>query len=150
MVSQRRSTNLAVDERQLSLLIAAPKKVSATPDLEYIKTLPNFRRAVRYSISLADLEPKQVYEPMGMDKAIFSRIDNGGMSFPADDILKLREITGNNAPLLWLNHQEGIDIRNLPRLLDDKDREIKELKEELAEKNKALSVAVQLISGKVP
>jgi hypothetical protein len=145
MVSQRHSTSLLTDENQLPLIPSASRKNSAPPDVDYLKTLPSFRRVVRYSISLADLEPKQVYEPMDMDKAIWSRIENGGMSFPADDILKLRSITGNCAPLLWLNHQEGIDIRNLPRLRDDKDRRIAELEAQLAQERHNAQVIAQFV-----
>jgi hypothetical protein len=143
MVSQRQSSISTADDRQLTLLPS--RKESAVPDVEYLKALPNFRRAVRYSISLADLEPKQVYEPLEMDKAIWSRIDNGGMSFPADDIYKLRQTTGNNAPLLWLAHQDGIDIRNLPRLRDDKDRRIAELETQLAQERHDKEVIARFV-----
>jgi hypothetical protein len=143
MVSHRQST-VSPEVAQLPLL-PTRRTISAAPDVEYLRALPNFRRVVRYSISLADLEPKQVYEPLEMDKAIWSRIDNGGMSFPADEIGKLRKITGNNAPLLWLNHQDGIDIRNLPLLRDDKDRQIAELKEQLAQAQRDMDVVAKFV-----
>lgn len=142
MVSQRQSSSLET-VAQLELL-ASPKQ-SAAPDIEYIKGLPSFRRVVRYSVSLADMEPKQVYDPLEMDKAIWSRIENGGMSYPADEIGKLRKITGNNAPLLWLNHQDGYDIRNLPRLRDDKDRRIAELETQLAQERRDKEVIAKFV-----
>lgn len=146
MVSQRQSSSLQ-PVAQLELL-AAPKQ-SAAPDIEYLKGLPSFRRVVRYSVSLADMEPKQVFEPLEMDKAIWSRIENGGMSFPADDIGKFRKITGNNAPLLWLNHQDGYDIRNLPRLRDDKDRRITELETQLAQERHDKEVIARFVREQI-
>lgn len=129
MAGQRQST-ISADVEQLSLL---PAKRTAPPvDLNYIKTLTNFRRAIRYSVSLPDLEPKEVYDPLDMDKSIWSRIENGGMSFPADQILALAKITQNKAPFLWLAHQFGFDIERLPLLRDDKDRRIAQLEADLA------------------
>lgn len=130
-VDQRRSTNLT-DVEQLDLLDSRPKKPCPPVDLDYLLPLPSLRRAIRYSVSLRDLEPKQVFEPLGMDKAVWSRIENGGMSFPADELLKFQIVTENDAPLLWLMHQAGYDVRQLRRLRDDKDRRITELEAELA------------------
>lgn len=137
MASQRQST-ISTDVEQLDLLTARPRKEPPPVDLDYLLMLPTLRRAIRYSVSLPDLEPKQVYEPLEMDKAFWSRIENGGMSFPADELGKLAKITGNDAPLYWLIHQAGYDVRQLRKLRDDKDRRIAdleaELKQERAEK----------------
>lgn len=142
MVSQRQSTVL----REVEQLTLLPVRKACPPaDLEYIKTLPNFRRAVRYSISLADLEPKQVYEPMEMDKAIWSRIDNGGMSFPADEIGKLSKITQNDAPLLWLNHNAGYDIGQMVRQKSAVEVENERLRKENEELRKERDVIVRFI-----
>lgn len=110
MVSQRQST-FSTDVAQLELL--PTRKVGTVVDKAYVLGLPTLRRAIRYSVSLADLEPKQVYEPLDMDKAIWSRIENGGMSFPADQLGRLAEITRNEAPLTWLAHQSGFELRPL-------------------------------------
>lgn len=56
---------------------------------------------------------------MEMDKAIWSRIENGGMSFPADEITKLADITGNNAPLIWLAQAQGFELRPLKSELQE-------------------------------
>jgi hypothetical protein len=109
-VDQRQSTMSSDgDDPQLPLL--ETRKTCPPVDRAYLLALPNLRRAIRYSVSLADLEPKQVYDPLGMDKAIWSRIENGSMSFPADDLAKLALITGNDAPLMWLANARGYDLR---------------------------------------
>lgn len=126
---QRQSTRLT-DVEQLSLIPA--RALPKAPELPYLIALPNFRRAVRYSMSLADLEPKQVYDPLGKDKATWSRIEGGDMGFPADLILPFQAVTNNHAPLLWLAHQAGYDITAMPKLQDDKDKRIADLEKRLA------------------
>lgn len=139
---QRTSTKLSEGE-QLTLLPqrSAPK----SPDLAYVISLPSFRRAVRYSMSLADLEPKQVYDPLGKDKATWSRIEGGDMGFPADLILPFQSITQNDSPLLWLCHQAGYDIAALRKRQDDKDRRIAELEAELAKEREEKAVIAKFV-----
>lgn len=95
------------------------RKVAPPIDKAYLLTLPSLRRAIRYSVSLPDLDPKQVYEPLDMDKAIWSRIENGGMSFPADQLLTLADVTHNDAPLAWLAHRRGYELRPLKSELQE-------------------------------
>lgn len=126
---QRTSTKSDKVE-QLNLL---PQRSSPKPpDEVYLAALPSFRRAVRYSMSLADLEAKQIYEPLGKDKATWSRIESGDMGFPADLILPFQSLVQNSAPLLWLLHQDGWDITSMRKRQDDKDKRIAELEQQLA------------------
>lgn len=106
----QRSTNDLSASAQLDLLSDGPAKPSAPVDVAYLLGLGSLRRVIRYSLSLRDLEPKQVYQKLGKDAAAWSRIENGGISFPADDIPKLLKITGNDAALRWLAHECGYDI----------------------------------------
>src|SRR6478735_3288319 len=120
---------------QLELLPAkAPKKPSAPVDKRYLFGLPNLRRAIRYSASLRDLEAKQIYEPLGKDQAVWSRIENGGMSFPADQLLDLANICDNHAPLMWLAYRAGYELQplrsDLERQVEAKDAEIAELRKQ--------------------
>jgi hypothetical protein len=97
----------------------ASRKQCPPVDKTYLLSLPSFRRALRYSLSLADLEPKQVYEPLEMDKATWSRIENGLQAFPPDLLWKLATITGNEAPLMWLAHSRGYELRPLKSALEE-------------------------------
>jgi hypothetical protein len=107
--------------------------------------LPNLRRAIRYSMSLADLEPKQVYEPLGKDKAVWSRIENGDMSFPADDLVKFCQIVGNDAAILFLAHSAGYDIGSMRKTQDDKDKRIAELEDKLRESELEKAVIAKFV-----
>lgn len=130
MDPQHKSTALRSVE-QLSLLPA--RKASPQPDVAYLMGLTSLRRAIRYSMSIADLEPKQVYGPLEKDKATWSRIESGDMSFPADDLPKLCQVIGNDAAVLWLAHATGFDLASMRKLQDDKDRRIADLEQQLAE-----------------
>lgn len=142
MVNQRRSTTSAEVE-QLSLIPF--RKPCPPPDLAYLMSLPNFRRAMRYAMSLADMEPKQVYGPLGKDKATWSRIENGDMSFPADDLLHFCEVVGNDAALMWLNCSAGYDITTMRKTLDDKDKRIEQLEAQLAAANQEKEIIAKFI-----
>jgi hypothetical protein len=142
MDTQRTSTKSDKVE-QLQLL---PHRASAkSPDLSYLLSLPNLRRVVRYSMSLADLEPKQVYEPLGKDKATWSRIEGGDMGFPADLLVPFQSITNNSAPVLWLAHQDGWDVTTMRKRQDDKDKRIAELEAQLEEANRDRAVIAKFI-----
>lgn len=115
--SQRVSTNSRPVE-QLDFLTA--RKACPPVDKPYLLGLPNFRRALRYAVSLADLEPKQIYEPLGMDKATWSRIENGLQAFPPEQFDALAQLTGNDAPLMWLAHNRGYELRPLKSELQER------------------------------
>ncbi len=114
--SQRRSTS-STDVEQLDLI--PRRKPSAAVDREHVRRRPSLRRAINYSLSLADMDPKEAYGPLEMDKAIWSRITNGGMSFPADDLPKLKAVTGNEAAIYWLAVASGFDLRPLRNELEE-------------------------------
>jgi hypothetical protein len=114
--SQRLATS-STDVAQLELIPS--RKPSAAIDKDHIRRLPSLRRAINYSLSLADMDPKEAYGPLEMDKAIWSRIANGGMSFPADALPKLKAVTGNEAAIYWLATACGYDLRPLRTELED-------------------------------
>jgi len=109
-VAQQSST-MSQDVEQLDLLTAAPRRKPSNPvDVAYLRTLPTLRRAVAYSLSLADMDPKEAYLPLQMDKATWSRIINGGQEVPASLLKPLRHLTGNRAPQMWLAYDDGCEL----------------------------------------
>lgn len=124
---------------QLDLLSEKQPKPSAPVDEAYLFALPSLRRAIRYSMSLRDLEPKQVYDKLGKDAAAWSRIENGGISFPADDVAKFIKITGNDALLRWLAFHCGYSIAPLRSELEEQLAAANE-RAEAAERDLAMAV----------
>lgn len=105
---------------QLSLLgLESRAKPSAPVDRRYLFGLPTLRRAVAYSLSLADMDPKEAYGPLAMDKSTWSRIINGGQEVPAGLLKPLRTLTGNDAAQLWIAHDWGCELRPLRTELEE-------------------------------
>lgn len=116
-----------VSGRQLPLL-DAPRGVTPVIDIPYVRALPTFRRAMRYQWSVAGLEPKDVYDPLGHDKATWSKIDSGTMSFQADKIETFCRVTRNIAVIEWLAFRAGMELKPLR---SDLERENADLREQL-------------------
>ena len=145
---QRSSTKLSTVE-QLQL-IAAPKPVSRPVSFDRIYALTDTHDALSYACELARKSPKQIHPDMECDKTTWSRIVNGEWDLDGRDIPRFNKVVGNNAYLMYLNHLDGIDLHSIRQTMDDKDRRIFELEKKLAEKDYALEVATQLVSGRVP
>lgn len=140
--SQRVSSN----SRPVAQLELLPTRKPCPPvDKTYVLSLTSFRRALRYSLSLADLEPKQVYEPLEMDKATWSRIENGLQAFPPELLNRLAEITGNDAPLIWLANSRGYELRPLKSELQER---LAAAEVEMAELLRQNNLMRELIQGR--
>jgi hypothetical protein len=142
---QSPTNDLSASVEQLELIPERKSKPSAPVDKAYLYSLPSLRRAIRYSMSLRDLEPKQVYEQLGKDAAAWSRIENGGISFPADDMAKLIKITGNDAPLQWLAHECGYELRPLKSELQER---LEAAEAERAELQRQNDLMRELLTGR--
>lgn len=126
---QRVSTKLsAVEQLQLIPQPAVSRPVS----FDRIYTLTDTHEALMYGCELARMAPKQAYGPMNIDKTTWSRICGGEWDLDGRDVLQFDRVVGNDAYLLYLNHQHGYDITSMRKTMDDKDREIAELKAQLA------------------
>jgi hypothetical protein len=127
---QRPATKLS-DVEQLAL-IPEPKVVSKPVSVERICTLSDTHEALMYACELARLAPKQIYSEMGCDKTVWSRICSGELDLDGRDIQKLSRAVRNDAYLLFLNHQAGYDLHAMRKTMDDKDKEIADLRAQLA------------------
>jgi hypothetical protein len=117
--TQRRSVGLGEEAQrtstddhnaQLSLLSPVQKKPSSPVEIAHLRSIPTLKRAVAYSLHLADMDPKEAYLPLQMDKASWSRIINGTQEVPASIFKPLRLLTGNRAPLMWAAFDDGCDL----------------------------------------
>jgi hypothetical protein len=107
-VAQRPSTD--DHNAQLELLSPAQKKPSSPVEIAHLRSIPSLKRAVAYSLHLADMDPKEAYLPLQMDKATWSRIINGNQEVPATIFKPLRLLTGNRAPLMWAAFDDGCEL----------------------------------------
>lgn len=89
-----------------------------------IQAQPNFLAAIKLAVQVSGLEDKQVYMPLGIDKAHWSRIMSGQAHFPENKIEQFMDLVSNEIPLIWLSWRRGYDLT--PRE-DAKDKKIREL-----------------------
>jgi hypothetical protein len=73
---------------------------------------------------------KELQTELGVDKAQFSRWQNGteGVVWPKFE--KLMDACGNDAPLLWMLHQRGYDLHSLRRRESETERLLRLAREE--------------------
>lgn len=148
---QRSATKLKVDAaaEQLSLLIIPGKKTSRPVSFDRIYALETTIDAINYGCELAGVATKAIYGDMDIDKTVWSRICAGEWDLDGRDIQKFNKVVGNNAYLMFLNHQEGIDLHSIRRTMDDKDREIHQLRKELAEERHDKEVIARFVREQI-
>lgn len=81
-------------------------------------------------LSLYDSD-KKLIDDLGGDKGQFSRWKSGQEGIVWSKFVKLMDICGNDAPLLWMLHQRGYDLYSLRRQETELERENRLLREEL-------------------
>jgi len=83
-------------------------------------------------LSMFDSDKKLIDE-LGGDKAQFSRWKSGQEGIVWTKFVKLMDVCGNDAPLLWMLHQRGYDLYSLRRQETELERELRATREELAQ-----------------
>lgn len=113
-------------------LLPAPQAAPRPVSIDRIHTITDTHEALLYGCELARMVPKQIYQEMGCDKTVWSRICSGELDLDGRDIRKFSAVVRNDAYLFFLNHQAGYDLHAMRKTMDDKDREITELRAQLA------------------
>lgn len=75
---------------------------------------------------------KELQQALGVDKAQFSRWHSGQEGVIWPKFVRLMDLCGNDAPLLWMLHQRGYDLHSLRKRETETERENRLLKEENA------------------
>lgn len=133
MDRQHQTTKLQHVARQDDLFTsAAPERVEVSDQV--VANQPSMLAALMLSVQASGLAPKQIYEPLGMDKARWSKIQSGQGFFPIDKLVELQTLLANDIPLRWLAMQAQCTL--VPLLskteaeLAKREAEIEELKKE--------------------
>ncbi len=92
--------------------------------MELIQRQPTRLAARKLAVQVSGLEEKQIYMPLGIDKAQWSRIMSGHAYFPDNKEQEFNKLVDNNIILIWDAWQAGFDL--VPRE-DQKDKRIREL-----------------------
>ena len=99
---------------------------------EEIERKLSFAAAIELCANVAgyDLD-KQSCAELGMDKARWSRIKSGNEGIKWEQFQTFMDACGNDAPLLWMLHQRGYEIRSLHKRKTIEERRILELEKQL-------------------
>ena len=84
-------------------------------------------------MNISCLEDKEIYGPLGLDQAQFSRIKNGSMHFPPNLEDPLMDVCGNEIPLRYSALKRGKQLAplrsTLEQKLEDRDAELEAKRE---------------------
>lgn len=87
---------------------------------------------------------KELQQALGVDKAQFSRWHSGQEGVIWPKFVRLMDLCGNDAPLLWMLHQRGYDLHSLRKRETETERENRLLKEENAALRRVLMAGGQV------
>ena len=115
-------------DQQLDLrVIGSPVDV----DLAEIRRQPNWASVLSLCANKSGLQDKLIAADIGVDNATWSRVKSGQNALSGDQLDKLMDRCGNEAPLFWLLLRRGYDPRSLRRIESDIERENRQLRERL-------------------
>lgn len=110
------------------------------------KLCTSFGDAISRSARLAGLDLDKQAIPGGMDKARFSRIVSGREGILWPQIEAFCAYTGNDLPLIWMLQARGWDALTLRRQETESEKEIRDLREQLAKEKNARETAEQFVA----
>lgn len=99
-------------------------------NLASLAVKPTMTHAIRHCFENPGLDASQAASLMGIQEAQFSRILSGAHHFPTNRYGELMDVMGNEAPLIWLAHSRGYELR---RIQTDVEQENERLRAELAQ-----------------
>lgn len=82
---------------------------------------------------------KELQQVLRVDKAQFSRWMSGAEGVCWPKFVKLMDACGNDAPLVWMLHQRGYDLRSLRKRESETERQNRLLREENAALRRVLA-----------
>lgn len=90
---------------------------------------------------------KQAHADIEIDKARWSRIKAGTEGIKWSQLEAFMDKMGNDAPVLWMLHQRGYDLHSIRKRETEYQREIRELQESAAEKDKEIQILQRALRG---
>lgn len=97
------------DLLQFALPISRAAKQSDISDGSILKQV-TFHAALLLCMRESGLEDKEIYGPLGLESAQFSRILKSSMHFPPELVPSLMDLCGNEIPLRWLALTRGYEL----------------------------------------
>lgn len=116
-----------------------------TPSPEEVARKQFWSQAISLCAELAGYNlDKQAHADLGIDKARWSRIKAGTEGIKWEQLERLMDRMGNDAPLLWMLYQRGYDLHSIKKRKTEYEKRIETLEAQLERerlKNEALREA---------
>lgn len=88
---------------------------------------------------------KTLQGDLEVDKAQFSRWQSGTEGIVWPKFVRLMDLCGNDAPLLWMLHQRGYDLHSLRRRETETEKKLREAQERIAQLEADAAVTMRVI-----
>ncbi len=98
-------------------------------DLSEVGQLPTLGAAYRYAADQCSLQDKSICIETGVDPGVWSRIKSGDANPSGEVLLKLMDLTGCEAPLVWLLMRRNYDPASLRQTENELERRAREAEE---------------------
>lgn len=115
---------------QLDAFGPEPPKPAIVSD-DIVRAQPSFLAAILLAVTVSGLDDKQIYGPLDINHAQWSRIRGGGANFPVDQLDEFMNIVGNDIPLRWLAFKRGYELKPLRSALERRVLELEAENEQL-------------------
>lgn len=128
---------------QAELALVRPASGVSVP-VEMIRAKHSAGAAFSLACDASGLDDKEIYIPLNIDPATFSRIKSGKNTLPADSVSGFCKLVGNTVYLEWLAYQVGC---GLVMLKTEAERRADAAEARAAEAEKKLLWAMDVIKG---
>ena len=125
----------AAADRQIPM-VTPGDPIDVDPTL--VHRQPSMLAAIQLCLQAAGIADKEACISLGLDAAHWSRMLSGGAHFPLHLLGPLMDMAGNEAPLEWLAHSRGYELRALETELERQVRQEQERNAKLADENRLL------------
>jgi len=130
-------------------LLPVARKIDVRP--EEVVRKKSFGASIELCAELADFElDKQLSDGLGFDKGQFSRWQSGGEGIMWPKLVKIMDFCGNDAPLLWMNHDRGWDLYAMRRQQTEMEKRVEAAERRAEAAEEKVRFFAQVIQGKVP
>lgn len=110
------------------------KSAETTVRPEDIARQPSLSGALALSAAAAGLDfEKEIHIPLRIDAGHWTRMRTGTAGIQWKQLAAICDLTGNDAPILWMLHQRGYDLHSLRKTETDTERRLREAEERIAE-----------------
>jgi hypothetical protein len=125
-ITPHHSTKLNGDVDQLDWLRAKPRPQPIVIHHEVIVACKSLTAAIVLAQYSSQLEDKEIYIPLKIDKSSWSKMKEGKAFFPINLLSQFMDLVANDIPLTWLANHRGYKLEPLQTGLEAENAELRD------------------------